>query len=340
MKKTSLIPLAVVCILFAVLPGTTRNQENSLPVFPAVLQNRQAFPTSPKLIAVNIVSGHIVPLGLPGRSALNTPPLTREKNFVNTPNGKAPLSIATASRDKWWTSTRPPRLASFGENGIVLTFLAILVSLCAFAYQRYKKMKTDIKREKDEALLKARELMEEEKQTALQLAYRLIREEKEMALRQARETAVQQARELIEQAREEARLLQAKVTSTSVQLANKNDYLLQLQEKLRMADNTECKRIAREIKTNLGEGDHWADFITNFNLLHSHVIDKITRKHPDLTINEIKLVCFVLSGMSNKEIGGLFGVEAETIKKGRYRLKKKLQLKEEESLKFYLDNLE
>jgi len=340
MKKTSLIPLAVVCLLFAVPPGTTRNQENSLPAFPAVLHSRQAFHKFARPVSVNTVSGHIVPLGLPGRNALNTPLPAREKNFDNETNGKAPLPGVSLHGDKWWTSAHTPCLASFGENGIVLTFLAVLVSLGAFAYQRYKKMKTDIKREKDEALRKARELMEEEKQTALQLAYRLIREEKEMALRQARETAVQQARELIEQAREEARLLQAKVTSTSVQLANKNDYLLQLQEKLRMADNTECKRIAREIKTNLGEGDHWADFITNFNLLHSHVIDKITRKHPDLTINEIKLVCFVLSGMSNKEIGVLFGVEAETIKKGRYRLKKKLQLKEEESLKFYLDNLE
>ena len=215
-----------------------------------------------------------------------------------------------------------------------------MASLCAVVLQRYRRMKANAKYEKEEALRKAREVMEQEKQTALQLAYRLIREEKEMALRQARETAVQQAREIIEQAREEARLLQAKVTSASVQLAERNDYLQQLQEKLRMADNTECKRIAREIKTNLGETDHWTDFITNFNLLHSHVIDKVTRKHPDLTINEIKLVCFVLSGMSNKEIAATFGVEAETIKKGRYRLKKKLQLKEEESLKFYLDNLE
>ena len=340
MKKTSLIPLTVVCLLFAVPPGTTHNQENFLPVFPAILHSWHAFPPCPELVTVNTAAGHLVPLGTSPGNAFNTPMPNRQKDLVNTTNGDQLLFIATRPRDKWWTSATAPRQASFGENGLVLTFLAVLVSLCAFAFQRYKKMKLDIKREKDEALLKARELMEEEKQTALQLAYRLIREEKDMALRQARETAVQQARELIEQAREEARLLQAKVTSTSVQLANKNDYLLQLQEKLRTADTTECKRIAREIKTNLGEGDHWADFITNFNLLHSHVIDKITRKHPDLTINEIKLVCFVLSGMSNKEIGGLFGVEAETIKKGRYRLKKKLQLKEEDSLKFYLDNLE
>jgi DNA-binding CsgD family transcriptional regulator len=218
--------------------------------------------------------------------------------------------------------------------------LAVIASLCAFAWQRFRKIKADIRNEKEEALLKAREAMEQEKQTALQLAYRLIREEKEMVLRQARETAVQQAREIIEQAREETRMLQAKVTSASVMLANKNDYLQQLQEKLRTTDNTDCKRLAREIKSNLGDNDHWADFIHNFNLLHSHIIDKITKKHPDLTPNEVKLICFVLSGMANKEIAGVFAVEPESVKKARYRLKKKLQLREEDSLKFYLDNLE
>jgi len=340
MKKTSLKPLAVVFLLCVVPPGTTHNRYNYLPVFPAVLHNRQAFSASRTFVSVNNLPRHFVPPDPSTGQPFNTASITHDNKNVNIYNGKGQLPVKTAPGDIWGTSAWSPRFASFGENGIVLTLLALMASLCAFAFQRYKKMKVDIKREKDEALRKARELMEEEKQTALQLAYRLIREEKEMALRQARETAVQQARELIEQAREEARMLQAKVTSTSVQLANKNDYLLQLQEKLRTADNVECKRIAREIKTNLGEVDHWADFITNFNLLHSHVIDKITRRHPDLSINEIKLVCFVLSGMSNKEIGGLFGVEAETIKKGRYRLKKKLQLKEEDSLKFYLDNLE
>ncbi|MBS1566064.1 MAG: hypothetical protein JST39_16870 [Bacteroidetes bacterium] len=260
--------------------------------------------------------------------------------LCTVPFRQHPVATVHPMVDKWGTCTIPARTASIAENSIVLSLLAMMASLCAFLYRRYNKIKEDVKREKEEALRKAREVMEQEKQIALQLAYRLIREEKEMALRQAREAAIQQAREIIEQAREEARLLQAKVTSTSVQLAERNDYLQQLQEKLRLADNIEYKRIAREIKTNLGESEHWTDFITNFNMLHSHVIDKITRKHPDLTINEIKLVCFVLSGMSNKEIAGVFGVEAETIKKGRYRLKKKLQLREEESLKFYLDNLE
>jgi DNA-binding CsgD family transcriptional regulator len=73
--------------------------------------------------------------------------------------------------------------------------------------------------------------------------------------------------------------------------------------------------------------------------LHAHYVDNITKKHPDLTSNEVRLVCFILSGLSNKEIAGIFSVEPESVKKARYRLKKKLSLGEEESLTYYLQHL-
>lgn len=205
------------------------------------------------------------------------------------------------------------------QTGIVLLLL-LMTSLSIVLYYRYRHMK-----------MRMGGLVELEKQKAMQLANQLIEEKKEMA--------VQQAREIIEQAKEEARQLQAQVTTTSVMLANKNDYLLQLQEKLKTADNTDCRRIAKEIRTTMTEADHWSDFIKNFNLLHSHYVDKIVTAHPGLTGNEVRLICFILSGLSNKEIASIFSVEPESVKKARYRLKKKLHLKEEESLSFYLHNL-
>lgn len=219
---------------------------------------------------------------------------------------------------------------TFWQTGIVLLLL-LMTSLSVVLHYRYRKMKARIVKEKEFAYLEARRMVEMEKQKAMQLADKLIEEKKEMAVRQARE--------IIEQAREEARQLQAQVTTTTVMLANKTDYLLQLQEKLKTADNTDCRRIAKEIKTTLTEADHWSDFIKNFNLLHSHCVDKIVKTHPGLTANEVRLICFILSGLSNKEIASIFSVEPESVKKARYRLKKKLHLKEEESLSFYLHNL-
>jgi DNA-binding CsgD family transcriptional regulator len=216
-------------------------------------------------------------------------------------------------------------------QSVIVLLLLLMTSASIVLHYRYRLMKKRIKNEKESAYLEACRLIELEKQKAMHMANILIEEKKEMAVRQAYE--------IIEQAREEARQLQAQVTTTSVMLANKNDYLLQLQEKLKTADNTDCRRIAKEIRTNLTEADHWSDFIKNFNLLHSHYVDRVVKAHPGLTANEVRLICFILSGLSNKEIANIFSVEPESVKKARYRLKKKLHLKEEESLSFYLHNL-
>lgn len=213
----------------------------------------------------------------------------------------------------------------------IVLLLLIMIAASLILHYRYRKMKVRIHQEREAAFLEARRMVEIEKQKAFQQANELIEEKTAIA--------EEEVREAIEKAKEEARQLQAQVTTTSVMLANKTDYLMQLQEKLKTSDNNEYKRIAKEIKTNLTEADHWADFIKNFNLLHAHYVDNITKKHADLTPNEVRLICFILSGLSNKEIAGIFSVEPESVKKARYRLKKKLNLAEEESLTFYLQHL-
>lgn len=218
------------------------------------------------------------------------------------------------------------------QGRLVPLLLVSLTGLSLFVWLRYRKVKASINTARESALESARQVAEQEKQIALRQVYEKLEREKE--------DAVHEARGLVEKVREEARSLQAQIASASVQLASKRDYLQQLQEKLYTSNNEESRRIAKEIKSNLSDNDYWAEFIRSFNLLHQNTIDKITRKHPDLTANEVKLTCFVLAGMNNKEIANIFSVEPESVKKARYRLKKKLRLPEEESLRGYLDQLQ
>src|SRR5438270_4062063 len=125
----------------------------------------------------------------------------------------------------------------------ILLLLLFMTSLSIILHYRYRKMKALVHREKEAAFLEARCIVETEKQKAIQFANKLVEEKKEIA--------AQQALEIIEKAKEEARQLQAQVTTTSVMLANKTDYLMQLQEKLKTSDNNEYKRIAKEMKTTL-----------------------------------------------------------------------------------------
>ncbi|NML20660.1 hypothetical protein HHL16_07230 [Pseudoflavitalea sp. G-6-1-2] len=218
------------------------------------------------------------------------------------------------------------------SNRLIPLLLAAFAGISAVIWLRYRKMKLTISKEKESAREEARQVAEQEKAIAIREAYALLEKEKH--------DAVDEARGLVEKVREEARSLQAQIATTSVLLANKTEYLQQLQEKLHTSNNEDCRRFAKEIRSNIGENDYWGEFIRNFNLLHQGTIDKITKKHPDLTPNELKLTCFILSGMNNKEIAGIFSVEPESVKKARYRLKKKLRLTEEESLRVYLEQLQ
>ncbi|MBO9633482.1 MAG: hypothetical protein J7578_10235 [Chitinophagaceae bacterium] len=231
------------------------------------------------------------------------------------PYKKSSIGIA----NNWQGRLTPLLLLAFGTLSVVI-------------WLRYKKIKGNITREKEAALQIARQVAEQEKQIAIRQAWEQLEREKE--------DAVHEARGLVEKVREEARTLQAQIATTSVLLANKTEYLQQLQEKLHTSNNEDCRRFAKEIKSNIGDNDYWGEFIRNFNLLHQNAIDRITKKHPDLTPNEVKLTCFILAGMNNKEIAGVFSVEPESVKKARYRLKKKLKLTEEESLRSYLEQLQ
>jgi len=148
-----------------------------------------------------------------------------------------PIGLFSSCARKPPGASLPLSTFTFWQAGIVLLLL-LMTSLSIILHYRYRRMKTRIQKEKEMAYLEACRIVELEKQKVMQLANKLIEEKKEMV--------VQQARAIIEQVKEEARQLQAQVTITSVMLANKTDYLLQLQEKLKAADNTDCRRIAKE----------------------------------------------------------------------------------------------
>jgi DNA-binding CsgD family transcriptional regulator len=253
-------------------------------------------------------------------------------------------SMAASSRSLRFKTTATDNTATLTSRfslweKFIIGWLSIMSIVSAVVYVRYKKIQASIQKEKETVERNVRQLVEKEKKLAQEMTSRIQEQKKDLAMRQASEKAVHEAREIVEKAKEETRQLQAEVTTKSVLLANKNDYLLQLQEKLKSTDTSDLKRLAKEIRSNIGDTDHWANYLQNFNLLHSQFLDRLTKKHPDLTVHEIKLVCFILTGLSTKEIAGIFSVEPESIKKARYRLKKKLTLKEEDNLNLYLRSM-
>jgi hypothetical protein len=114
-------------------------------------------------------------------------------------------------------------------------------------------------------------------------------------------------------------------------LMKKNEMLSDLSEKLILiekettsSDSRETlRKVARELQKNQEE-EIWKEFSTRFKEVHGEFYDKLLRKFPSLTPNELKLCAFLRLNMSSKDIAELTGQRVSSLETARYRLRQKL----------------
>lgn len=78
-----------------------------------------------------------------------------------------------------------------------------------------------------------------------------------------------------------------------------------------------------EIKRE-SSSDVWKEFEKRFSDVHTGYLERLLKKYPKLTPNEIKLCAFLKLNLSSKQIGELTGQQISAIELSRIRLRKKL----------------
>jgi hypothetical protein len=129
------------------------------------------------------------------------------------------------------------------------------------------------------------------------------------------------------------------VVSSAMLIAQKNEVLLDLNEKLKKISgtdpapaNAELKELTRQITSNIELSDDWEHIKLHFEQVHPQFFNNLLILYPTLTIHEQKLCAYLRMKMSNKEISRLLNIAPESVKMLRYRLKKKMKLAEEENI--------
>jgi tetratricopeptide (TPR) repeat protein/DNA-binding CsgD family transcriptional regulator len=114
-------------------------------------------------------------------------------------------------------------------------------------------------------------------------------------------------------------------------LMKKNEMLADLSEKLILIEKEATspesrdtlKKVAKELQKNQEE-EIWKEFSTRFKEVHGEFYDKLLKKFPALTPNELKLCAFLRLNMSSKDIAELTGQRVSSLETARYRLRQKL----------------
>ncbi len=69
-----------------------------------------------------------------------------------------------------------------------------------------------------------------------------------------------------------------------------------------------------------------------FNQVYPDLIGRITRQYPKLTQLELTIISTILFNLNSNQIASMLNISPESVRKSRYRLKKKLKLEHDESL--------
>jgi hypothetical protein len=89
--------------------------------------------------------------------------------------------------------------------------------------------------------------------------------------------------------------------------------------------------IKKAIKINEVNKHEWEIFETNLNQIHNEFIITLTKKFPNLTPKDVKLCVYLKMNLSSKEIAPMMNISFRGVELHRYRLRKKLNLTQDEN---------
>lgn len=169
--------------------------------------------------------------------------------------------------------------------------------------------------------------------------------------KEAHELEQQLARAQIEKDKLEKQNLEANLTLNQEKLNHitdlfkeKSRLMIKMQEQLdkaaaESAQEGEVKNLLNSIVESIDPNEYWEEFITSFNLVNKNFFEQIQKKFPDLTRNELRLCALIKCNLGNKEIANILNITADSVKKSRNRLRKRLQLEADDSLTKYIQFL-
>ncbi|WP_422360456.1 helix-turn-helix transcriptional regulator [Reichenbachiella sp.] len=128
-----------------------------------------------------------------------------------------------------------------------------------------------------------------------------------------------------------------------LELEQRNDLLTKVKSRVKLLYSnvndqvrSELNSIVNSIDSSLLDETLWEDFKLYFEEINPGFISVLSEKHPDLTPIDLKYCCYLKMNMSNNDIRKLLGINQESVRTHKYRLKKKMVLPKEIDLHNYV----
>ena len=139
----------------------------------------------------------------------------------------------------------------------------------------------------------------------------------------------------------EIRLKQKELASTTMNMAKKNQLILELKNILLMnkdkfGSQQRYRSFMRKLEGSINEDRDWKNFELNFKELHDDFFENLLQQFPNLTPKDLKLCAYLKMNLSSKEIAPLMAITIRGVEIHRYRLRKKLAIDSSQNLSNFL----
>jgi CHASE3 domain sensor protein len=249
------------------------------------------------------------------------------------------------------------RIASKNNDWVqaVLFFISV-PTLLITAFHAYKKFTYETRlreSEKDKALLLRSqnaklELAVDERTKEIQSINKTLQlQHKEISMQN--EEIISQNDELNRHREELASQNVALIASKKRQLElysqnmlEKCELILQLSDELESlkqtftANQMQVKNFNKVLNSTILTDDDWEQFKRTFEEVYPDFFASLRLRFPEITNAELRLSALIKMNLSLKEAANCLGISAESVKKSRYRLKKKIAIAEDDSLEGFI----
>ncbi|MDA3893194.1 MAG: triple tyrosine motif-containing protein [Salinivirgaceae bacterium] len=140
--------------------------------------------------------------------------------------------------------------------------------------------------------------------------------------------------------------LESELKKLAFNILNKNKLLLEqrgrivnLSNRAKVSVKEGLQKIVDKIDEDLDEEKDWKVIEPQIDNAYNHFISHLKEQHPDLSATEIRIASYIRMNLSTKEICELMNKTQRAVENDRYRLRKKIGLDANDSIKDHFLNL-
>ncbi len=91
-------------------------------------------------------------------------------------------------------------------------------------------------------------------------------------------------------------------------------------------ENSTFKKDIQALKEHIKTDDSWENYVRHFDEVNQGFIKRLTEKHADLTVTDIRYISYVYMNLDTKEIATMLNITPAACRKRKERIEKRLEL--------------